>query len=120
MEQHGRRGLRDGQDRAAPPATGQGSTCHPETRAGVSTLCCGAGGAEKGGCKNGLGLMESVVGALAAVGFHSSLSVYLFKMEKLKSPARRLGLQSRLGYSITCGLKGRPHPECVTAFWGQV
>jgi len=35
--------------RAVTPATGQGSTCHPENSAGVSAPCRGAGGAEKGG-----------------------------------------------------------------------
>lgn len=39
---------------AVPPAMGQGSTCHPKTSSGVSTLCCRAGVAEKGVVKTGL------------------------------------------------------------------
>lgn len=53
-----------------------------------------------GGCENRSGLAESVVTGLAMVVFHSSLDAYLFKMEKFRSPARGLGLQSQLGYSV--------------------
>lgn len=93
-------GFRTDRIRAVPPATGQCGTCHPKTSAGVSVLCCSAGGAEKGCCENGSGLAESVVGGFAL----------LFGCVFIRDGETQVSSKT-LGFAVPAGLQHHVWPE---------
>lgn len=117
MEQYSHGGLRDRQRPCCASCHGTRQHVPSQNQFWCVHIVLQGWHGREGGCENRSGLAESVVAGLAGVGFHSSLATYLFKMEEFRSSARHFGLQSRLGYSVAYGLKGHPHPECLTAFF---